>query len=379
MQGGSPSSGWLRLGLVPLGLASSVYRAILSGHRACYTYGVRRAKRLPCCVISIGNLTLGGTGKTPLTIWLARWAQQHGWRVAVLSRGYGARATAPCLVVSVGEGPLVNWRTAGDEPYLLAGALPGVPVIIGKDRYSSGRYACEHLGAQLLILDDGFQHVALQRHLDVVLVDATNPFGCGGLVPRGILREPVSALRRADAIFLTRADLAVAPLPQLYRLIRRYSAQPIYTMTTVAEDLLQGDTPVPTGLGWLRQRRVVAFAGIGNPDAFSATLAQLGTEVMALLVCPDHHPYTEADWRTIVSTARQQRAECLLTTEKDAVRLAPHWRAQVPVFSLRVGVRFGPEQPLLQRQLQRFIGQYAASGTVHRAGPCPGAASRQAD
>lgn len=356
MDGQPAPSRWLSLGLTPLWLASHLYRGIVEGRSASYAYGVRRHKRLPCRVLSIGNLTLGGTGKTSLTMWVARWYQQHGWRVAVLSRGYGARTAAPFCVVSAGDGPLLDWRAAGDEPYLLARSLPGIPVLIGKDRYLSGRYACDHFGAQVLILDDGFQHYALQRDLDVVLLDASNPFGHGTLLPRGTLREPVHALRRADAIILTRVEMAGERFHALCQQLHQLQVhQPLYGMTTVAEALCQGDACLPAGPAWLRQRRVVAFAGIGNPQAFAATLSQLGSDVAALLVFPDHHPYTAADWRTIVDIACQRRAAGLVTTEKDAVRLAPQWQAPMPVYALRIGVRFAQGLPALQQQLQALM------------------------
>src|SRR5205823_10945352 len=215
MLGVQVPSVWRQAGLAPLWLASQCYRGLVHGHLASYTWGVRRRRKLPCVVVSIGNLTLGGTGKTPLTMWVARWYQQQGWRVAVLSRGYGARPPTRLRVVSSGDGPLIDWQAAGDEPYLLACCLPGVPVLICQDRYRTGRYAYEQFGAHVLILDDGFQHYTLQRDLDIVLIDASNPFGSGSLFPCGILREPLRALRRADAMVLTRMEMAGETLPVL--------------------------------------------------------------------------------------------------------------------------------------------------------------------
>ena len=347
---------WWQVGLTPLWLASQCYRGLAHGHLASYTWGVRQRRTLPCAVVSIGNLTLGGTGKTPLTMWVARWYQQQGWRVAVLSRGYGARPPTRLRVVSSGNGPLIDWQAAGDEPYLLACCLPGVPVLIGKDRYRTGRYAYEQFGAHVLILDDGFQHYALQRDLDIVLIDASNPFGSGSLFPRGILREPLGALRRADAMVLTRVEMAGETLPALCQQMRRWNKQqPIYCLTTVVEALHRQDTPSAVDLATLRQGRVVAFVGIGNPQAFVTTLTRLGAEVAALLVFPDHHPYTQEDWQTIVATADKQQAVCLVTTEKDAVRLAPSWQASVPVYTLRIGVMFAASDALFSHQLQALI------------------------
>jgi len=289
-------------------------------------------------------------------MWVARWYQQQGWRVAILSRGYGARPAACLRVVSSGHGPLLDWQVAGDEPYLLACSLPGVPVLIGKDRYRTGRYAYEQFGAHVLILDDGFQHHALQRDLDIVLIDASNPFGPGALFPRGILREPLWALRRAHAIVLTRVEMATARLPTLCQQIRQWnSQQPIYRMATVVEALHQQDTHSVVELAALRQYRGVAFVGIGNPQAFVSTLTRLGAEVVTLFVFPDHHPYTQEDWQTMVAEVNKQRATYLITTEKDAVRLAPSWHASVPLYTLRIGVTFAASDPSFSHQLQALM------------------------
>lgn len=350
---GTPPA-WWRFALAPLWLAAQGYGALVRGRAMSYAWGVCHTRRLPCTVVSIGNLSLGGTGKTPLAIWVARWYQQQGWRVAVLSRGYGAKPAARLRVVSAGAGPLVEWRAAGDEPYLLACALPDVPVLIGRDRYATGRYAYEQFGAQVLLLDDGFQYYALHRDLDIVLIDASNPFGHGALFPQGILREPRQALSRADAIVLTRVDMASATLPALCEDMRRWAVrQPLYCLSTVVEAIQPWPGGEPLSLTALHQCRVVAFVGIGNPQAFTATLAQLGVDVAACLVFHDHHPYTQADWHSIVEVARQQQATCLLTTEKDAVRLSPVWHGPIPVYTLRIGVTLAADAPLFMQQLQR--------------------------
>jgi len=352
MWGARAAAGWWRAGLAPLCLVAHGYGGLAWAHRTAYTWGIRQQRHLPCPVVSIGNLTLGGTGKTPLTMWIARWYQQQGRRVAVLSRGYGARPAAHVRVVSAGDGPVLNWQAAGDEPYLLACALPGVPILIGQDRYQTGQYACTHFGAEVLILDDGFQHHALHRDLDIVLIDASNPFGSGHLFPRGILREPLSALRRADALVLTRVEMAEETVPALcQRLQRWYGQTPIYAMRTRIDTVRHHTTGADVAGTTLRQQRVVAFVGIGNPQAFANTLAALGTEVVALLVFPDHHPYTPADWQAIVSTINTQHATALITTEKDAVRLPCAWQAPVPLYTLRIGVTFPTDAPRLANQL----------------------------
>jgi tetraacyldisaccharide 4'-kinase len=352
----SPQAGWWQYGLAFLWLLSQLYQGGVRLWAWSYTSGLRRRQRLPCRVVSIGNLTLGGTGKTPLTMWVARWYQQQGWRVAVLSRGYGGNAGGGLRVVSTGEGPLHDWQEVGDEPYLLACVLPGVPVLIGKNRYQSGLYACEHFGTQVLVLDDGFQHYALQRDLDIVLIDATTPLCQEALLPRGNLREPLAALQRADILVLTRTELAGDTLQPLVEQIQCWHGrQSLCSMTTVVETLHHRGNGLPKDVLWLQHHRVVAVAGIGSPEAFAATLSRLGSEVATLLVFPDHHAYTEHDWRLMVATVQRQGAACLITTTKDAVRFAPSWQAPIPVYILHTDVAFTRGEDVLHHQLQAIM------------------------
>lgn len=347
------------LGLLPLWAASQLYRGLAYSHRQSFRWGWRRQHRLPCRVISVGNLTVGGTGKTPLAMWLARWCRDQGWPVAILSRGYGGQPGDEPRVASTHQGHAPGWSAVGDEPYLLAQELPGVPVVVGRDRVRSGLYAHRRYGAQVLILDDGFQHYRLARDFDMVLIDATNPFGPGALLPRGILREPLQALRRADAVVLTRVELARESLPAICQRIRQvYPHGAIYHLTTTVEALSARDTQMSERGDALHphQHRVVAFAGIGNPSAFAATLTQLGVDVAALLVFRDHHPYTAADWQAIVQAASRYGAAGLVTTAKDQVRLGPAWQAPVPLYTLRIGVAFAEgEATTLQQQLRTVI------------------------
>ena len=340
----------------PLWLASQGYRVAAAAHRAGYEYGVRRRRRLPCPVVSIGNITVGGTGKTPLTEWTAQWLQRQGWRVAVLSRGYGGRAGDGPQVVSTGEGPITGWRTAGDEAYLLATRLPGVPVLVGHNRFASGVYASERFGAQVVVLDDGFQHHALHRDCDIVLIDATSPFGHGALLPRGMLREPLHAMARAQAIVLSRVETAEEAVPGLSLRIRRYAGQqPIYQMAVIPDSLYRHDKGCSVDLSWLKQRGILAFAGLGNPRAFAASLTQCGARLLKLLTFPDHHPYTPADWQIIRDAALLDGAEAVVTTQKDAVRLEPSWLRSVPIYSLRIRVEVAPHDPPFTSHLDKLM------------------------
>ena len=353
---GLPVPLWARIGMWPLWLASKGYRAAASAHRSGYEFGLRRRRRLPCRVVSVGNLTVGGTGKTPLAEWTALWLRRQGWRVAVLSRGYGGVPTERPTVVSTGEGPVTDWWRAGDEAYLLAKRLPGVPVLVGRDRYASGAYACEKFGAQAVVLDDGFQHHALHRDCDIVLLDAVNPFGSGALLPRGILREPPHVLSRAQVIVVSRVETARDAVAGLTRRIRRYAGwQPIYQMAVVPDGLQRIGAGCSVDLSWLQQRRIVGFAGLGNPRAFAASLERCGASVAAFLVFPDHHPYSLADWQAIGDMARREGADALVTTEKDAVRLAPSWLSTLPVYSLRIRIELAPHDPPLTRHLDALM------------------------
>ncbi len=356
MCGEARASLGIKLGLLPLWLASQLYRGLAYSHRQGFHWGWRTQHRLPCRVISVGNLTVGGTGKTPLAMWLARWCLEQGWPVAILSRGYGGECSHEPRVVVATHTASQAWSTVGDEPYLLAQELPGVSVVVGRDRVQSGIYAHRQLGAQVLILDDGFQHYRLARDFDMVLIDATNPFGHGALLPRGILREPLRALQRADAVVLSRVELAGDALPVIRQRIRQvYANGPIYHLATTVEALDTEDAGGVRDATHLHRRRVVAFVGIGNPSAFAATLAQLGCEVAALLVFRDHHPYTAADWQAIVAAADRYDAAGIVTTTKDRVRLDPAWRASVPMYTLRTGVAFAEGETALQQQLRTVI------------------------
>lgn len=299
--------------LALLGLPALAYGSAVRVRNRLYDQlGPQHRASVP--VVSVGNLTVGGTGKTPVVAWLARWLLSEGLRPAVVSRGYGGRAGKGPLLVSAGKGPGFDWTACGDEPFLLARALPGTIVIVGSDRFAGARAARE-AGADVVILDDGFQHRRLGREFDLVLLDATSPFGNYHLLPAGTLREPVSGLRRASAVLITRARRAES-LVVIEKVVRRYNpTAPILRAGTRRVGFFDVEgRPVP------RPGRAVAFCGIGNPGAFAGDLETEGIEVVALRLFPDHHAYGLAEWRDLASLAREHEA-MLLTTEKDLVRL----------------------------------------------------------
>lgn len=270
--------------------------------------GVHQAE-LP--VVSVGNLTLGGTGKTPLVKWIARFLRQEGVRVTLLSRGYGSDDGGP-----------------NDEALELEQSLPDVPHLQNPDRVASARVAFEELAAQILVLDDGFQHRRLARDLDIVLLDATEPFGFGRVFPRGALREPVKSLKRADLVCLTRSDLIDADQrAAIHERVAAVAPDAAWVESVTRPTRLigaseqPGDGPIDEPLGKLRGRRVAAFCGIGNPAAFRKLLEGLGAEVVSFTEYADHHTYTRGDIGRIEREAGSSEADLLVCTHKDLVKV----------------------------------------------------------
>jgi tetraacyldisaccharide 4'-kinase len=267
-------------------------------------------------VLSIGNLTAGGTGKTTMVAFLARVLLAWGRSPAVVSRGYGGRAGRGPLVVSSGGGATVGPERAGDEPYLLAQTLPGVRVVVGSDRIA-GASAAKDLGADVVILDDGFQHRRLARDLDIVLLDAAGPFGNYHLLPAGPLREPISGLSRADVVVITRSRPGES-FVVLERVVRRYNVRcPILRSANHRVGFVDA-----SGTRAARPERAVAFCGIGNPASFLVDLEAEGLSIAGFHPFPDHHRYSDTEWKVLLDEAR--RGGCgLVTTEKDLARLGP--------------------------------------------------------
>ena len=293
--------------------------------------GLKRRKRLPRMVISIGNLTVGGTGKTPAVIALAQEAKKRGQQPCILTRGYRGKAAGPC-VISKGDGPLLGVEETGDEALLMARKLKDIPVIKGNDRYKAGMFALESSipDPSLFILDDGFQHWILDRDMDILLIDRTNPFGNRKLLPSGILREPLTELERADVIVITKTSSHGADAPEregtLLQEIRKYNRDaPLYVSSHLPVGLrtVSGqDLPLEAISG----KTVVGFCGIGNPDSFKLTLEASGARVRGFMAFRDHHPYGERDIRRIFDMAQDHAADWIVTTEKDIMRLKnfPH-------------------------------------------------------
>lgn len=337
----------VRLLLGTLKGISCLFSGIVTLRRIFYDVGIMRRYPLGCQVISVGNITAGGTGKTPVVEIFARELQKSGRRVAILSRGYRKRELPwyqrvfneriePPRIVSDGKRLLLDSEMGGDEPYMLAANLPGVVVLVDKDRVKSGRYAIKRFGCDTLILDDGFQYWKLQHRLDVVLVDKTNPFGNGHLLPRGVLREPTRNLKRANFIFITKSDGNSSDLRgQIHAL--NPSAE-IIECCHKPRFLQNVYTAAHLDLEWLKGKTVITLSGIAVPQGFENSLRAMGAKVIYCYRYADHHRYDAQEIIDAVNKAADLNADALLTTEKDAVRF-PHLEATpVPVLYLRVSI-----------------------------------------
>jgi tetraacyldisaccharide 4'-kinase len=301
-----------RAALAPLVLLEGLYRAGARLHRAAYDLGLRRRVRLAARVISVGNLAVGGSGKTPVTAWLARGLATRGHKAAVLSRGVGGRRLREVNIVSDGGRCLAAPADVGDEPVWIARRAPGVRVLAGKNRAALGLRAVA-LGADVLLLDDGFQHHRLARDVDLVCVDARTGLGNGHVLPRGPLREPPARLARADALLLTRAEAGTPDPPGLPAAPRRFRLE------IAPHALRDAATGESLPLAALRGLRCGVVCAIARPDRLLATARRLGAEPVALRRFPDHHLYRKEEIRGL------DRAEPWLTTEKDAVKIPAAW------------------------------------------------------
>lgn len=355
---------WARLLLWPLAALGWVYGKVGAGRRRAYGRGWLRAWRAPVPVISVGNVTVGGTGKTPCVQAVCRVLAEAGLRPAVLSRGYGGRLPGPWATVSDGERVLLAPEQAGDEPVLLAQSLPGVPVLVGPDRRVTAREAVSRYGAQVLVLDDGFQHLKLARDLDIVAVDVTNPWGNGHCLPRGLLREPLSALAEAGLLVLTRTGRADARrVEAVGRAVhRRNHLAPILPTAHAAAAVVDLNAGGREPVARLKDLKVLAFAGIATPPVFFADLTALGARVVEAVPYPDHHPYTAADVKKLVEWAGLVNAQALVTTEKDAVRLAPFLPLPLPVLALGIEFRVTEGEDVFRRKVLAAAGRGASPG-----------------
>ncbi len=306
-----PADKLLLLMLTPL---AWLYSLALQLRAGLYRSGIMKTNRLPRPVVSIGNITVGGTGKTPTAAYIARFLIAQGYRVAVLSRGYGGSLEGQTSVVSDGATIMLSAVECGDEPYLLASTVPGLMVVIGTDRSAAGQLAMQQLSPDIFLLDDGFQHLRLHRDLNILLLDFSRPFGNGLTLPAGILREPVTTKERADLVIFTRAPGGALPPIDTGNI-------PACTASHTIVDLLPLGNNSPVSCSSCSDQKVLAFAGIADPDSFFAGLRAEGLNLVRCISFPDHVVYSKEPYEEIAGAMRDSGATIVVTTEKDGVKL----------------------------------------------------------
>lgn len=316
----------IRFLLIPL---SWLYAAVLSIRNRLYTLGVFKARTLPCRVISVGNIVVGGTGKTPAVIAIAKHLQEKQVRVGILLRGYKRVSREKVTIVSDGEKVCASLRESGDEAYMMARHLDGIPIVVGGQRYQAGQIVLERFNVDVLLLDDGFQHRRLARDVDILTLSAKHLFGSPQqLLPAGTLREPPIAVRRADVILLTHTETHISPpAKEAVRalapnaLVLESIHQPV-CVYPLGPETDGAETDFRSAVKVLEGKRILAVCGIGQPETFVATLMRCAPKGVELLAYPDHHNYTEADMRQISTAFQAAKADLIVTTQKDEQKLA---------------------------------------------------------
>ncbi len=304
-----------------------------------YRSGWISSSRVPCPVVSVGNLTVGGTGKTPVVILLTEWLQAKGRRVAVLSRGYKRTSRPPHVLVSNGAQLLAGPAEAGDEPFLIARRCPQAIVAVGTDRAALSRWVLQQYAVDCIVLDDGFQHLALCRDVDLVLLDATDASGLDAMLPAGRLREPLRGLVRATAVIITRADskvdidavrsrLQACHLPVEHEIEVRFQPESLVSVCGAVEER--------KSLEWCRDKKVWLVSGIGNSNSFRQSAGLLGVKIVGETAFQDHHHYDAEEVRRIRANAQAISADLVLTTEKDSSKLSPMVAPGDPWWALRI-------------------------------------------
>ncbi len=335
----------------PLYLPACLYSIVVRARAGLYQAGILKTRYLPCKVISVGNLSAGGTGKTPFTIYICGLLKDKGFKPAVVTRGYKGASEGSTCVVSDGKSPLMTPSDAGDEAVLLSKNLPGVPVVMGSNRYEAGMLAVKSFGVDVVVLDDGYQHLTLKRDLNILLMDAAHPFGNGYTIPLGYLREPAVAAGRADMIVLTRCDSAgprpaVLPpgVPVAKAVYRPSSIYNVWDNRVVGPEELSG-------------RSVFPVAAVADPASFPLILNGLNAKILKGKFYPDHHLYNRNDMSEITAEAMERGADFVVVTEKDAVKLSALGPADIPFLAFGIKMEIIEGSSTIEGLLNKISGE----------------------
>jgi tetraacyldisaccharide 4'-kinase len=334
-------TGWYSPVKIIAYVISFFYRLIINFRNWLYDHKILKEVTLPCPVISVGNITVGGTGKTPCVIMLAQMLQENGFKPAILSRGYGGKSIHPVNIVSDGHKILLDSETAGDEPFLIAQVLKGIPVITGAKRIVTGETAINQFGANVLICDDAMQHRKIFRDINLVLLDSQSLRVNNHILPRGRLREPITELKRASAFVLTRTDESQQTNNTIEKLVQNENI-PIFMSIHKPKDMVKGDYSAQWPISILAGKKVCAFCGIAKPDSFKKTLLDAGAQVLSFDIFSDHHRYNKNELEKIKTRFIDCRADFLISTQKDGTRLQELPEYLTMIYMLRIELEIIP-------------------------------------
>ena len=341
-----------RIPLIPL---SWVYGLVVMARNYFYDRKILKSLNLDCGVISVGNIVAGGTGKTPIVIWLAKHFRNSGYRVAIILRGYKRKAKSETGIVSDGTNILLSSQESGDEAFMIALELPEIPVLVSKNRYKAGIEAISKWNTQVIILDDGFQHQQLKRDLDIVVIDSKRPFGNRYMLPAGILREPKHSLQRVDLLLLTHTN-STSNLSQTRKKIEAFSGQKtIFESQHHPTKLYKLDNSQDLSFESLKDQRILLVCGIGNPITLVHTVEEYQPRQLELMAFSDHHQYSKKDILRIQRKANIMKADIIITTQKDEQKLLLYAN-QLSIFVLAIEVRFLPEHG---KSIKEMLNLYA--------------------
>jgi len=336
-------------------LLSLLYRGFVRQRICLYRCGVFKSRKLPCTVISVGNITVGGVGKTPVVIYIVELLKDLGYNVAVLSRGYKGKSYKRGGIVSDGRNVFMNSSVAGDEPYLMAQRLKDVAVLVGKNRFKMGCEAIRRFHTQILVMDDGFQHMQLDRDIDLLLLDSTKPFGNGYCIPRGPLREPLAGIKRASAIVLTRHKSTVCQAGTDFKKEVSDEKTPVFRCKHIPTRISVAGSRRSLAVTSLKGQKLFAFSGISRNDSFRKTVTDLGGTIEGYVDFFDHHPYSPEDLLLIWKQASKFNVDNVVTTEKDYVRIRTGLPKTPPLLILEVSISFGSDNDVFERYITNRI------------------------